>query len=393
MKPPEDTSTKSKRGKGSGQIQQRGENRFFVRVFLGRDEAGKRTWLSKTIRGTKKDAQKWLNAKLRDQDLGISIEPATESVGVYLDKWLETAAKPRLRPRTFNDYTKLLERYVREPLGNIKLSDLKPIQIQKLYQSMSERGLSPRVVRYTHAVLSSALKQAVAWDMLHRNPASVVKLPRQDRQEMHAMSAEQAGQFLSAVRNDRLYALYMVALTTGARPQEYLALKWSDVDLEKGTATIRRALVWSQKKGDSWQFAEPKTSRSRRTIPLPVSTIKALSEHRRHQNEERLSIGSEWQDYGLVFTTSIGTPITLSSLTNKSFKPALKAAKLEGFRLYDLRHSMATLMLANGENAKVVSERLGHSTIVLTLDTYTHVLPDMQQQATERIEQLLFKAS
>ena len=138
-------------------------------------------------------------------------------------------------------------------------------------------------------------------------------------------------------------------------------------------------------------FAEPKTSRSRRTIPLPASTVKALIEHRRQQGIDRLRIGSDWQDHGLVFPTSIGTPYTLSSLTNKWFKPALVTAELTGFNLYSLRHTHATLLLANGENAKVASERLGHSTVVLTLDTYSHVLPDMQQQAAERIESLLFK--
>lgn len=174
------------------------------------------------------------------------------------------------------------------------------------------------------------------------------------------------------------------------RPQEYLALKWSDLDLVKRCATVRRAIVWSQKKGIGWHFDEPKTTRSRRTMPLPQSTVTALIEHKRHQAEERLRAGSEWQDHGLVFTTILGSPLNIPALTKQAFKPALGAADLPAFRLYDLRHSHATLLLSNGENAKVASERLGHSTIVLTLDTYSHVLPDMQRQAADRIEQLLF---
>jgi integrase len=255
---------------------------------------------------------------------------------------------------------------------------------------MQERELSPRVVRYTHAVLSSALKQAVKWDMLHRSPACAVDLPRMVRKEMKAMSPEEASRFLEAVKDTRQYALFNFALTTGMRPQEYLGLKWSDVDLEKGSATVQRAIVWNREKGGGWVFAEPKTARSRRTIPLPASTVKALLEHKRQQGIERLRLGSEWHDHGLVFPTSIGTPYTLSSLINKWFKAALVKAELTGFNLYSLRHTHATLLLANGENAKVASERLGHSTIVLTLDTYSHVLPDMQQQAAERIETLLF---
>ena len=374
----------------AGQIIKRGDKRWLVRMFQGRDENGKRRYLNKTIQGTKKNAETYLTAKLRDKDLGINIEPAAESLNKYMDKWLDTAAKPRLRTRTFDDYTSLLKRYVRDPLGAIKLSDLRPVDIQRLYRKMQDDGLSPRVIRYTHAVLSSALKQAVKWEMIFRNPAAVVDLPRQARKEMRAMTLDEASKFFDAVKDTRMSALFIFALTTGMRPQEYLALKWSDIDLKKGTATVRRAIVWSQKKGVGWHFDEPKTSRSRRTIPLPASTVKALIEQRRKQGEERLRVGSEWQDHGLVFTTKFGNPIDIPTLTKQWFKPALVKAELPLFRLYDLRHTHATLLLSNGENPKVAAERLGHSTIVLTLDTYSHVLPDMQQQAAERIETLLF---
>lgn len=374
----------------AGQIIRRGDKKWLVRIFQGRDENGKRQYLNKTVRGTKKDAEKYLTAKLRDKDLGFSIEPAAESVNEYLDKWLDVCAKPRVRTRTFDDYTSLLKRYVRDPLGAIRLSDLRPVHIQRLYRSMQDNGLSARVIRYTHAVLSSSLTQAVKWDMLFRNPASVVDLPRLARKEMKAMTPEEASTFLATVRDTRMSALFIFALTTGMRPQEYLALKWSDVDLKKGTSTVRRAIVWSQKKGIGWHFDEPKTSRSRRTIPLPASTVRALMDHKRRQGEERLRVGSEWQDHGLVFTTKFGNPIDIPTLTKQWFKPALVKAELPAFRLYDLRHTHATLLLSNGENPKVASERLGHSTIVLTLDTYSHVLPDMQKEAADRIEELMF---
>jgi integrase len=285
----------------AGQIIKRGEKTWVVRIFQGRDENGKRRYVNKTIHGTKKNAETYLTAKLRDKDLGINIEPASESLDKYLDKWLQTSVKPRVRPRTYDDYAALLTRYIREPLGAMKLADLRPVDIQKVYQSMQERDLSPRVTRYTHAVLSSALKQAVKWDMLHRNPANAVDLPRMVRKEMRAMSPSEATRFLESVKGTRPYALFNFALTTGMRPQEYLGLKWSDVDLEKGSATVRRAIFWKREKGGGWAFAEPKTSRSRRTIPLPASTVKALLEHKRQQGIERLRLGSEWHDHGLVF--------------------------------------------------------------------------------------------
>jgi len=374
----------------AGQIIKRGDNVWLVRVFLGRDSNGKRRFLNKTIHGAKKDAGKFLTAKLREKDLGINIEPASEFLGKYLDTWLDTVLKSRVRTRTFDDYSALIERYISKPLGALKLSDLRPLHIQRLYRSMEDRGLSPRVIRYTHAVLSSALKHAVKREMLHRNPAATVDLPRMIRKEMKAMTPDEAGRFLAAVKDTRFGPLFTFALTTGMRPQEYLALKWSDIDLIKRTATVRRAIVWSQKKGVGWHFDEPKTKQSRRTMPLPESTARVLMEHKRRQAEERLRAGSEWQDHGLVFTTLLGDPLSIPSLTKQAFKPALTVASLPAFRLYDLRHSQATLLLSNGENPKVVSERLGHSTIVLTLDTYCHVLPDMQRQAADRIEQLLF---
>jgi integrase len=204
------------------------------------------------------------------------------------------------------------------------------------------------------------------------------------------MTSDEVGRFLSAVEGTRVSAIFAFALATGMRPQEYLALKWADIDMKKGTASVCRALVWRQEKGGGWYFSEPKTSRSRRTMPLPSSMVRVLADHKRKQSAKRLRLGSEWQDHGLVFPTTIGTPFNISSLTNKYFKPAT-AELPPTYRLYDLRHTHATMLLSEGVNPKVVAERLGHSTIVLTLDTYSHVLPDMQKQAADCIESLLFR--
>ena len=195
---------------------------------------------------------------------------------------------------------------------------------------------------------------------------------------------------MEALQGERYAALFALAISAGMRPEEYLGLKWADLDLMKATVTAQRALVW-RTKGGGWYFTEPKTSRSRRTIPLPTSMIAALSEHKRRQSEERLRLGAEWQDHGLVFTTSLGSPLNISNLTAKHFKPALQRAGLPTtIRLYDLRHTCATLLLSAGENPKVVSERLGHASITLTLDVYSHVLPDMQKSAADKLENLLF---
>ncbi len=377
----------------AGQIIKRGEHTWVVRIYDGCNESGKRRYLNKTIKGNKKDAEKYLNSTLTAISTGTFVEPSPMTVNGFLDKWLLSAAKPKVSERTFVEYEALLRRYVREPLGKIKLSALRALDIQSLYSAMQERRLSPRVVRYTHAVLSSALKQAVRWGMLYRNPAELVQLPREARKEMKALTSEEASRFLAAFNGDRCAALFALALTTGMRPEEYLGLQWTDVDLAQATVTVRRALVW-RTKGGGWYFTEPKTSRSRRTIPLPFSMVAVLAEHKRRQGEERLKSGPAWHDHGLVFTTPIGTPLNISNLTRDKFKPALVRAGLPtSIRLYDLRHTCATLLLQAGENAKVVSERLGHASIALTLDVYTHVLPDMQKAAAEKLENLLFRSA
>jgi integrase len=174
------------------------------------------------------------------------------------------------------------------------------------------------------------------------------------------------------------------------RPEEYLGLQWKDINFERGTVTVRRALVW-RRKGGGWILEEPKTPQSRRTIPLPVSVLRSLTEHKRKQAEERLRAGTDYQNHDFVFAGEFGTPLLTSNIFRRHFKPILTTAKLpDSIRLYDLRHTCATLLLAAGENPKVVSERLGHASIVLTLDTYSHILPTMQQAATAKLESLLF---
>lgn len=391
----------------AGQIIKRGDKTWVVRIFTGRDANGKRVYVNKTIKGNKKDAETYLSKTLTAMSTGTFVERSPLTVDEYLDRWLQTAAKPRLRAHTFVHYKELLARYVRPAIGKKRLSDLRPFDIQALYSHMTAPklkkddepqpgiiyglGLSARSVRYTHAVLSSALKQAVKWLMLAQNPAASVELPRATRKEMKALTPDEAGRFLKAAREDRLSTLFSLALTTGMRPEEYLALQWKDVDLEKRTVTVQRALIWNRK-GGGWTFTAPKTARSRRSIPIPESVVRALVSHKRQQAETRLKAGAVYQNHDLVFATSEGTPIMPRNLLSRHFKPTLKRAKLPAtIRLYDLRHTCATLLLAANEHPKIVSERLGHASITLTLDTYSHVLPSMQQSATEKLENILFE--
>jgi integrase len=197
-----------------------------------------------------------------------------------------------------------------------------------------------------------------------------------------------------AAAEDRWYVLFMLALTTGMCPEEYFGLQWKNIDFEQGIVTVQRALVW-RRKGGGWYFSKPKTSRDRRNIPLPASVVKALVEHKRHQLEERMKIGAEYQNRDIVFATKTGAALDWRYISRRNFKQILERAKLPAtIRLYDLRHSCATLLLlAANENPKIVSERLGHSSVVITLDTSSHVLPSMQRAASEKTENMLFTIS
>ena len=374
----------------SGMIFEREKGVWYARVTFT-DQEGKRRYIKRKA-DTKTHAKELVKQLLRDLDDSSDtvIEGCQLTLGKYFDRWLESAAKPRLTERTFSDYEDLARRYIRPFMGNKKLSDVRPLDIQALYSSMQERGLSARTVRYTHAVLTSALKQAVRWGILIRNPASMVDLPKLYRKEMKALSPDEATRFLLAAREDRWGLVFTLALVTGMRPEEYLGLQWKDVDLDHGIITVQRTLCW-RRRGGGWYFGIPKTSRSRRNIPIPFSVVRDLKEHKRQQAEERLKAGRNYQAFDLIFATTEGGPLMPQNLLRRHFRPILKRADLpQTVRIYDLRHSCATLLLAAQENPKVVSERLGHATITLTLDTYSHVLPSMQRAATDKLDDMLF---
>jgi len=372
-----------------GQIIEKSKGVWLIRIQQ-RGIDGKRKSFSETFKGTKSEADKQLTKKLGELDNGTLNANSKQTLGEYLDVWLETIAKPRLHQRTFGDYKDLMRLHVRDSLGNIKLSDLKAIHIQKLYGELqTKKNLAARRVRYVHAVLSSALRKAVELDILPRNVAKLVQLPKETKKEMDVLTEAECGLFLNALRGERLETMFSFALATGLRPEEYLALQWKDVDLEKKTASVRRAVIRLPK--SKWYFSEPKTKSSRRTLPLPVTLIKELRTHRRKQNEERLKLGAAWQNHDLVFPSEVGTPSTHSNIT-QVYKRVLKNAELRtSLRLYDLRHSHATLLLKAGVHAKVVSERLGHSPIALTLDVYSHVLLSMQAEAAAHLETMLYR--
>ena len=369
-----------------GQMIPRGTDRWLLRVYVGRDATGKRRYASQTVRGSKREAQRELTKMLRGKDTKTLLKPSRETVGAYLARWLDTWAAPRVRPRTLGDYRSIVRTYLAPDLGTVRLSQLSPSEIQDLYNGMLARGLSARTVRYAHSVLRSALAQAVKLNLIIRNPADLTEPPRKERREMGVMTKAQVSVFFEAAKGDRWEALWHLLLTSGLRPGEALGLKWDD--LEGNKVRVQRVMIPGSR--GTWRLAEPKTDRSRRVVVIPASTGRALREHRRKQARERLAAGEHYNDHGLMFAMPDGAPPNYRGLVLSHFKPILAKAGLPSFRPYDLRHTAATLLLSLGEHPKVVSERLGHSSTQQTMDTYSHVMPDMQEQSATRLEALVY---
>ena len=378
----------------TGTITKRGKGAYLLRLFLGRDpETGKQLRPTKTVHGTRKEAERALREWIDQYESGRlpgSSQKAT--LGQYLTEWMNVAKKPSVGEATFADYQADIRRYLVPTLGNMPLSRLTVVDIQALYTDMLERGLSVGTIRRAHTILNQALKQAVRWKKLPFNPAADVDLPKNKNRKkvVRALDADQLAAFLEAAAMTPYSTLFEVACASGARPGEYLGLGWTHVDWKQGGIRIERAVV--RPKGQKPFLGPPKTPESRRFIPLGPIVMESLRDHRRAQNEWRLSRGPKWSsELDLVFPDQNGNLLAHRNIARRVFKAILEKAGLpDDFNIYSLRHTMATLLLQDGENSKTVQERMGHSSIVQTHDTYTHVLPTMQQGAASRMEAIMF---
>jgi integrase len=368
--------------------------KYLVRVFTGRRN-GKRTFYSKTITGTKKDAREFGREKERAHKLGLPLEPTNLTVDELLDRWLKQCQR-HVRTNTHAWYCSLMDNYVRPHIGKCALAQLKPFDFEDLYAKLTEQGLSGRTVRHVHTRLGTAFKQAVKWEMLTKNPVTLAAPPPVEKNEMHFLSPDEAKRFVAATYEDPSGLILRFALATGLRPEEYIGLQWRELVLDnpkRGVAHVRRAVVWS-KAGKGWSFGDVKSRASVRDVYFPLSLVRELQEHRRRQMEARLRMGKHYQNHDLVFAAPAGEPLHPDKVRRLQFRPALKRAELPAtIRLYDLRHSYVTLSLVGGVKPKTVSEQAGHASVQFTLDNYAHVLPEEREGASDRLESLLFSAS
>lgn len=382
-------------------ISKDGKVSYLVRVFIGYEtgEDGKRVRkeFTETIPGANKKEATAREAEVRKQlALGTWQKPTRLTLAKFFEEWLEKSASQRLKPQTVDLYRDMFRYYLKAGMGDMALTQISPLAIQGHYGKLGQgaKAISPKTIRNVHTALRSCLKQAVAWRYIPHNPCTDVDLPRTvgQRKKVRSFDPAQALRFLEFAKQDRWGTTLMTALVTGARPAEYLAFLWTDLDWKKASLRIERTIIWP--KGGGWHFDAPKTDNSCRTITLPPELMQALREHRTRQLEYRLFLGADWKGTeDFMFTNTVGGPIYEKHLVNRSFKKVLKAAELPSvFRLYDLRHSCATLLLLEDMPAKVVSDRLGHASVTQTLDTYSHVLPAMERRASEGLRAVLFPA-
>ena len=374
-----------RRGNNEGSIFQRKDGRWAAFITTGRDAVGrqKKRWF---YGKTRKEVQEQLTKVLAEAQQGMPIDPTKQTVGQFLTQWLEDTVKGSCAPKTYLRYESSVRVHIIPALGQIPLAKLSPQHLQHFYREKQKAGENDKAHK-CHAVLRRALNMAVRWGLIPRNPATLVDPPRVERKEMQILTPEEVNRLLDAAQDDRYSAFYVVAVTCGLRLGELLGLKWSDVNLNTGAVHISRQLQWI--KGEGPRFKEPKTKGSRRTIYLPDLALNALKEHRKKQIEERLRLGEIWQDNDLVFPSEIGTPANPSNIYKWSFHPILEKARLPKIRVHDLRHTCASLLLLQGENPRVVQELLGHSSVSITLQLYSHVLPSLKKQIAKTMDRIL----
>jgi integrase len=350
---------------------------------------------------------------LADQENGIPpIRNDRLTVAQYLKTWLAGKRPPAVRPRTYRYFEQMVTMYIVPNLGRRPLTELTPDAVQRNLDDLLRGGLAVSTVTHVRSVLHNALGDAVRLSLVHRNVVDLVRRLKQsnEQEEMQFLTAEQVQRFLAAAENDPHYALFLLAISTGMRPGELLALRWQNIDLEKRTLHVRATLNvpeilrtalgdssdTERERGQDWirdrdkmVFPPTKTRQSKRQIKLSAIAVETLLVHRARQNEQRLAAGRAWHNLDLVFANRVGHPLHEGNLVRRHLHPLLRKADLPQIRFYDLRHTAATLLLMEQINPKIVSEMLGHTTVAITLDRYSHALPDMQQDAAAAMDKIL----
>lgn len=385
----------AKRGQGEGTISKRPDGTWWARISIGYDAQGKRR--RKAFYGkTRKEVQEKLTAALNEINTGIYIEPSRMTVEQWLDVWLNDYKKLSLKQKTYSNYSNIIRLYINPEIGDIKLKDLNGVMVQKFIAKTSEkntfhyaeRKIAPKTVQSVYSVLKSALEQAVYSDMIVKNPANNVELPKNDGRQARVLTAEEQGRFIEACKDSRYGNFFIFLLATGLRLGEGAGLTWNDIDYEERIVDINKTLLAYWEYGNNYQtvtYGSPKTKSGIRKVPLMPVALQILEEVKKTQEIEKIMAGDEYQDNNLIFCTRKGTT-TERSYWHRAIKEICARAELEGVHAHTLRHTFATRCLENGIDLKIVQSYLGHASIKMTADVYTHVLPEHNRAAIKKLE-------
>jgi integrase len=379
-----------KRGNNEGSIYRRKNGTWAAQYTVWTAVGRKRRSMSGKTRA---EVSRKLTEAMADRDGGLLYDAGKITIGEYLNRWLADSVKGTVKETTYANYAYITHKHISPALGYVKLKTLTPVHVRGFYEDKARTNLSAATVKKMHVVLRKALSQAVSDGLIPRNAADGVKPPRVSApgEEIKPLSSAECATFLEASRGERLEALYVLAAHCGLREGELLALRWEDVYLEaaKPAVLVRRTLTRGED-GRGWVVGASTKSGKGRRVRLTRQAASALKDHRKRQLEERLRLAGLWHDQGLIFPNETGSLFNPSNLRNRSFRRIkARASVREDLRFHDLRHTCATLLLSEGVKVKVVSELLGHASITITLNTYSHVLPDMQDSAAAAMEAAL----
>lgn len=372
-----------------GCVSKRGNKWAFIVEYGKHPETGKRRQKTRSGFETKVEAEKELAKVLHELNTNTYIEPTKDDVATYMASWL-AQKRMSIRPGTYKTYRWLVNFHIIPRLGHHKMVNLAPQHLIEMYNQLlnGEHRLSPQTINHLHKVLHDALETATQWEAITKNVAKLVKPPKIPKAETKVWNEEELGQFLIFTKSSRYYIIFLLAATTGMRRGEILGLKWADIDLEKRKLSVRRSYTQGDK---GYIFQEPKTASGIRTIVLSQMTVNALQQQKQMLEDDRKKLeqaGMEYKDYGMVAQTRNGMPINPSFLESR-WRDLLQKSGLPQLRLHDLRHTHASLLLKAGIHPKAVSERLGHSSIMITLDRYTHLFPSLQEDAAQQLDSML----
>jgi integrase len=366
-----------------GHLRKRGSS-WRIQAYAGTDKAGKRHFISKTVKGTQKDARRALTALLAEADKGL-VSTDRSTLAEFLERWLREYARSKVAATTYKRYEELVRIHIVPRIGSIRMGKLDAHHLQNVYEAVEATNCA-RTALKVHRLMFQVLKYAMRWRVVQSNVAALVDPPKATAHVPFVPAAGDIQRVLAVSQNTRIQALVHLAMMTGLRQGELLGLQWHDVDFENRILYVQRSAQWLPREGTS--FKPPKTRRSARAVPLTNDTIMKLRGHRIDQAEARLKRGRRWKDQDLVFSGGHGEPLTPSQV-GYAWQKIRAAAGVPRMRFHDLRHAHATLLLTMGVHPKIVSDRLGHSGIAITMDTYSHVMAGLQAEAISGLDRLV----